>query len=152
MSFSSNLQFYRMKSGMNQNQLAEAVGVTASQISRYENGLAHPRIAVVHRLCEALSVPLELLTAHVDLEGKPKNRKNSGRTKLEVKVRNDGDVSTFVSLMNEASLSKAIQGFLEEYVQDVLEDEPHLQEAVRTYRLAEVRLLFVGNPENDSDV
>jgi transcriptional regulator with XRE-family HTH domain len=151
MSFASNLQFHRMKSGMNQNQLAEAVGITASQISRYENGLAHPRVAIAHKISEALGVPFELLTARIDLGGKPKNRKNTGRTRLEVKVKNDGDVSTHLSLMDEAGLSQAIQGFLDDYVQEVLEDEPHLQEAIRTYRLAEVKLLFVGNPEDGSD-
>jgi transcriptional regulator with XRE-family HTH domain len=151
MSFASNLQFHRMKSGMNQNQLAEAVGITASQISRYENGLAHPRVAIAHKISEALGVPFELLTARIDLGGKPKNRKNTGRTRFEVKVKNDGDVSTHLSLMDEAGLSQAIQGFLDDYVQEVLEDEPHLQEAIRTYRLAEVKLLFVGNPEDGSD-
>ena len=151
MSFASNLQFHRMKSGMNQNQLAEAVGITASQISRYENGLAHPRIAVAHKIAEALGVPFELLTAHIALAEKPRNKRGEGRTKLEIKVTDGSSSSTFTSLENEKVLTAAIQNFLSGYIAEIYDEEPDLLEALREYRLTELRLSFVGQEKEEEE-
>lgn len=182
MTFSANLQFHRVKAGMNQQQLANEVGITASQISRYEHGRAHPRVDVVHRIAKALNVPFEILTARIDQEGPlghdtgerpytpqtlrekftaplnildgqptPRQARRSDRTKLEVKVIDGSDSTSFKSLEDGAVLTNALQGFLRDYVNEIYFDEPDLLEALRTYRVSEVKLTFVGDGNGDDD-
>jgi transcriptional regulator with XRE-family HTH domain len=50
---------------LTQQQLADAVGITPSQISRYESGVARPRKTVMTKLARALSVDQD------DLDPKP---------------------------------------------------------------------------------
>lgn len=180
MTFPANLQFHRVKAGLNQQQLAKAVGITASQISRYEHGRAHPRVEVVHRIAKALNVPFETLVAVNIPEGplghdtgeipftvqslrekfsRPsdtteravvvRQNRSPERTKLEIKVVDDGDSTTFKSLESGPVLTQAIQGFLRNYVYELYYDEPDLLEALRTYKVSEVKLTFIGDGGED---
>lgn len=47
----------RMKAGLTLAGLAEAVGVSAAAIQRYENGLRTPRIGIAKKIGAVLGVP-----------------------------------------------------------------------------------------------
>lgn len=64
--FGKRLARARAASNMTQRELADAVGITWSQISRYEAGKASPRLAVLMKLAEALGVSLDDLSASPD--------------------------------------------------------------------------------------
>lgn len=59
--FATNLIYLRGKKDLTQQQLGDAVGVSPSQISRYESGQARPRKTVMRKLADALGVTLEKL-------------------------------------------------------------------------------------------
>jgi transcriptional regulator with XRE-family HTH domain len=65
-SFAQNLYRLRKARGLNQGQLAHAIGLTGANagamISRLEAGLQHPRWSTVMSLAEALGVSLSALT------------------------------------------------------------------------------------------
>lgn len=51
----SRLINYRTRNGMTQQQVAEIIGVTPSQVSRYEDGSAEPRKAVLRAIVNMLN-------------------------------------------------------------------------------------------------
>ncbi len=58
-SFGDRLRALRKKSGLNQEELAERVGVHLNTISRWENGDDAPKMAFTRKLAQALDVPEE---------------------------------------------------------------------------------------------
>lgn len=64
--FATKLISLRSAQNLTQQQLADAVGITPSQISRYESGQAKPRKIILLRLADALGVSsTELLQSPV---------------------------------------------------------------------------------------
>ena len=61
--FASKLISQRSEKNLTQQQLADAIGITPSQISRYESGQAKPRKTVLIKLAKALGVEPEALLA-----------------------------------------------------------------------------------------
>ncbi len=61
------LRLVRVARGLQQLQLARAAGITPGQISLYEAGLAVPTFKRAQRLARAICLPLDLLTAEVEL-------------------------------------------------------------------------------------
>jgi transcriptional regulator with XRE-family HTH domain len=61
--FASKLISQRSEKNLTQQQLADAIGITPSQISRYESGQAKPRKTVLIKLAKALGVEPEALQA-----------------------------------------------------------------------------------------
>jgi transcriptional regulator with XRE-family HTH domain len=57
--FATKLIALRVEKDLTQQQLAHAVGISSSQISRYESGLAMPRKTVMLKLAKALGVATE---------------------------------------------------------------------------------------------
>ena len=57
----SDLQRTRKSAGLTQEQLAEAVGLSVSQISRFETGDRYPRVAEIQKIAAFLRVPVESL-------------------------------------------------------------------------------------------
>lgn len=49
----------RMAAGMTQGQLAEAIGQTQNDVSRWERGVYAPRTAVLIKIAGVLGCPLE---------------------------------------------------------------------------------------------
>ena len=49
----------RMAAGLTQGQLAEAIGCTQKDVSRWERGVYSPRIDVLVKMAGALGCPLE---------------------------------------------------------------------------------------------
>lgn len=60
-SFGDNLKQARVGKSLSQSQLAEAVGMHSTHISRYERSLANPTIEVVKKIAEALDVSVDFL-------------------------------------------------------------------------------------------
>lgn len=59
--FGDNLKQLREQRGLTQNDLAEAIGMHATHLSKYERNLASPSVEVVKKLSEALDVSADLL-------------------------------------------------------------------------------------------
>jgi transcriptional regulator with XRE-family HTH domain len=59
--FPEQLAELRRTRGLTQAALAERIGVTANQVSRYESGRAEPALGVLRRLAIALSVSCDTL-------------------------------------------------------------------------------------------
>ncbi|WP_434569189.1 helix-turn-helix domain-containing protein [Pseudomonas sp. Z3-8] len=60
--FAMNLIYLRGERNLTQQQLGDAIGVSPSQISRYEAGQAMPRKTVLRKLADALGVTIEQLS------------------------------------------------------------------------------------------
>lgn len=60
-SFPQNLAFYRAQRNLTQRELADLIGVSWSQISRYESGIVKPRLGSLLKLADALGVSRETL-------------------------------------------------------------------------------------------
>ncbi|MFS1292055.1 helix-turn-helix domain-containing protein [Pseudomonas piscis] len=176
--FGKRLARLRAQAKLSQRELAAAAGITHPQISRYERGASVPRLQVVMALAKALKMESEdLLHGLVPPEEKivrytPESmrlrfstpsspvesslnstqmKKPINRTKLEVKVIDGSDSITFKSLEDSETLTRAIQGFLRDFVSEIYFDEPDLLEALRTYMVSEVKLSFAGDNNNDND-
>ncbi len=61
------LLFLRHVRGMTQSEVAAAARMSKGAVSRYENGRTRPRPRTLHRLLEALAVPLSALEETVGL-------------------------------------------------------------------------------------
>lgn len=59
--FPERLRASREKAGLTLRDLGVAADINYTQISRYEQGLAFPRPAVLNRMAEALGVPADAL-------------------------------------------------------------------------------------------
>jgi transcriptional regulator with XRE-family HTH domain len=59
--FSTKLKQLRKAKGFSQDELAEAIGVHKSHVSRYERGLAVPSIEVAKKIADTLNVALDHL-------------------------------------------------------------------------------------------
>ena len=62
MSFGENLQFYRAREGMTQEELAEAVGVTRQTIISLANGRYNASLLLAHRLAQYFHLTIEELS------------------------------------------------------------------------------------------
>lgn len=76
--FSSNLVYLRSKAGMTQAELGQKVGVTWSQISRYESGISSPRKGVMLKLADALGVHWSALQHGVEVQPQDSEGKDAG--------------------------------------------------------------------------
>ena len=59
--FSTNLQFYRRRMDMTQEQLAERLDVSRQSISKWEAGAAFPEMDKLLRMCEMFACPMDTL-------------------------------------------------------------------------------------------
>lgn len=66
MEFSERLARLRKERGLTQKALAEASGVHATQIQRYESGAFEPTLDALRRLARALAVPADSLVFDAD--------------------------------------------------------------------------------------
>ncbi|WP_080577989.1 helix-turn-helix domain-containing protein [Pseudomonas chlororaphis] len=64
--FGKRLAHARAEKNLTQRELADAVGITWSQISRYEAGKAKPRLAVLLKLADALGTTSETLSGDAE--------------------------------------------------------------------------------------
>lgn len=67
--FAARLREARFRAGLTQRHLSDALGISHTQVARYERGMSLPRPGIMLRMAECLGVPLEHLTedAHIQL-------------------------------------------------------------------------------------
>ena len=65
MSFAWNLKTMRSQSGLTQEELATAIGVSQKTVSSWEKGRTDPSIEETIKICKALNCPMEALTGVV---------------------------------------------------------------------------------------
>ena len=58
MTVSEKIQEARSKTGLTQQQLADAIGTTTQNISQYERGVRNPKIETLRKIADALGVPV----------------------------------------------------------------------------------------------
>ncbi len=56
-----HIRYYREQAGLSQKQLAEAIGVSNSRVSNWEQGINRPDADILAALCVALKVSPSLL-------------------------------------------------------------------------------------------
>ena len=61
MSFSENLQFFRARHGLTQEQLAERLDVSRQSVSKWESGLSYPEMDTLLNLCDLFGTDLDTL-------------------------------------------------------------------------------------------
>lgn len=76
--FAMRLARLRAQKGMTQRDLGEAIGISWSQVSRYEAGKAAPRLPVLMRIADALGTTIETLQGVPGAEGREITFKLSG--------------------------------------------------------------------------
>ena len=76
MSFSNRLSTLRKKRGLTQEGLGNLIGITKTQIYRYENNSSKPTLDIIKKLAVALSVTTDQLIFEED-ERKPDESLNS---------------------------------------------------------------------------
>lgn len=64
--FTENLKFYRKKTGLSQQQLAEKCDIATNYLSEIERGQKFPSVEMIERISNVLQIPAYLLF----LEGK----------------------------------------------------------------------------------
>lgn len=153
--------------GLSQTELGRLSGVPQPTIHRIMSGESQsPRQQNIEKIARALSVtatwlwtgrqdsapvPKEAISASDNFPAIAAKRTPSKpakvRTKLEIKVVDDVGTKTFTSLEQEKQLAQAIQGFIQQYVFEIYDDQPDLIETLSTYRLSELKLLFVAPPK-----
>lgn len=89
--FATKLVSLRGERNLTQQQLADAIGITPSQISRYESGQAKPRRTVLFKLAEALGVSVDDLKEAVP--SKNEYRLHEGFSTRFLNARNDANIS-----------------------------------------------------------
>lgn len=125
----------RSSLGWTQNELAQASGVAAAQISRYEQGRSQPRTEVISKLANALNVKFEWLLkgegeidANLPMQDLP--RPNGWAVEaLELPQETIEDLQRFAKengITTEAMLSKVILSGLKAWRDEHLPDEPKL--------------------------
>lgn len=153
--------------GLSQTELGRLSGVPQPTIHRIMSGESQsPRQQNIEKIAKALSVtatwlwtgrqdsappPKEAISTDSDSSSvtakRPPSKPAKVRTKLEIKVVDDVGTKTFTSLEQEKQLAQAIQSFIHQYVFEIYDDHPELIETLSTYRLSELKLLFIGPPK-----
>ncbi|MBQ1195424.1 MAG: helix-turn-helix transcriptional regulator [Clostridia bacterium] len=64
MAISDKIKEHRIKCGMTQAQLAEALGVTPQAVSKWEKGTGYPDLSVICPLADALGITTDELLEH----------------------------------------------------------------------------------------
>ena len=84
MELSERIRFLRKKKGLNQGELAEAIGINPSHLSRLENGKYQPSVDALQRIAQALEVSVDyLLSEDTDeIEVRIENKSLSERLRL----------------------------------------------------------------------
>ena len=61
MSFGENLQFYRKRKDITQEQLAEQLDVSRQTVSKWESGSSYPEMEKILQLCDLFECPMDIL-------------------------------------------------------------------------------------------
>ncbi|MBR9923206.1 MAG: helix-turn-helix transcriptional regulator [Bacteroidetes bacterium] len=124
-----NLQFLRKQRKMSQQMLAEALGLSRSNIASYENAKAEPRATMLLRICRYFDVPLAYLVDHPLDEEALSNQENT-RQKLD-KLLQSRQLDAEIFSKRSDQLRKIIEGMkaYHELKKEQLDDPSEVQQA-----------------------
>lgn len=112
--FGKRLAHARAARNLTQRELADVVGITWSQISRYEAGKAKPRLAVLMKLAEALGVDADQLTGNqAEEEGREVTLSLTGREEAKIEEFASANGLSFDEAVNQiiaAGLKARLEG------------------------------------------
>lgn len=120
--FASKLIALRVERDLTQQQLADAVGISSSQISRYESGSATPRKTVMLKLARALRVEVADLAGEATRS--PKTISSVPSDLDEEEETNDPKSRTLPFDFTDAQMNKlkALSDESGKSIQDVIRD------------------------------
>ncbi|MDH0730962.1 helix-turn-helix domain-containing protein [Pseudomonas sichuanensis] len=125
--FGKRLAHARAARNLTQRELAEVVGITWSQISRYEAGKAKPRLAVLMKLAEVLGVDADQLSGdQAEEEGREITLNLTGREEARIEEFANANGLSFDEAVNQiiaAGLKTRLEGNLDMLAQ-LEEDVP----------------------------
>jgi transcriptional regulator with XRE-family HTH domain len=81
MKFADRLRELREASGMTQEKLANAAGLSLGAVRNYEQGIREPYWQVVFKLASALGVSCEAFRDCIDTEPEPAPKRTTGKTR-----------------------------------------------------------------------
>ena len=117
MSFAENLQAFRKKNGLTQEDLAELLGVSRQAVSKWEQGDGYPEVEKLLILADKLGVSLDALMGREPLGdaagASPDNAFSAGQS---------GSVSSYTAAADAVSDDQPA-GVMS-YVPDVVGDDP----------------------------
>lgn len=151
-----NLARLRAERGLTQRQLAEAAGLSWSQISRYESGAVMPRLGSLVRLADALGVAVE------DLERQSEGVDmvfdvefdNLGNVRCTLQLSSD-QYSSLVTRMgstDEAGQNKLLRGYVEEaLLHAALSDEGFMSAVRQSKRITSIKVAAKASSSDKVD-
>ena len=164
--FAKNLASCRKIIGLNQQELADKIGITKTQISRYETGNSFPRPNVIAALADALNISADKLLygALHSLDVSPpwyEKLKRKDDIKIipqEVKIRvsnkSKNQLNTFNTLITPSTTDFTSMQFVNniknaflEYFQSKYKDEELVLRGIKEFDLSEIIVVF----ETDKD-
>jgi len=110
--FADRLKDLRKRKGLSQNELAEAIGVHFTQISRYERGETKPNAEAMTKLAHALDTTTDFLmngTTSDVVNNAGLDKEIISKFKL-IQEMNVDDKKTVLSLMDAFIAKQKIQG------------------------------------------
>ena len=114
MTFAERLKQLRKKRGLSQNELAEAIEVHFTQVSRYERGETKPNAEAMAKLARALDTTVDFLMSGASddiVQSAGLDKEIISKFKL-VQEMNLEDKKTVLSLLDAFIAKQKIQGFL----------------------------------------
>ncbi|GAB4409898.1 MAG: hypothetical protein OHK0053_36700 [Microscillaceae bacterium] len=148
MYLSKNLKFLREQNGrQSQEALANALGVTRSAISSYEDGRAEPKLVVMNKVAHYFNITLDQLL-NVDLsnigEGDLENQKElkkytSGQNFRVLTITVDHEDNENIELVPEKAAAGYARGFADaEFLRELPKYQLPFLSKGRTYRAFEI--------------
>lgn len=59
------IKYFRRCAGLNQTELSKKIGVSASQVSKYESGAAEPRPRTLKKIADALKIDIRQILGDI---------------------------------------------------------------------------------------
>lgn len=116
----NNIKYLRQSKGLSQEQIAERIGKTKSNLSSYENGRSVPPLDVLLKLCDLFQVNLD------DLVNKDLSKEGPGRPEEEAPAKSSKPLAYDEVLFRQLLILK-----LEEVSNRLKESDPEMYEELR---------------------
>lgn len=106
--FSENLQFYRKKTEMTQEQLAEKLGVSRQTVSKWESGTAFPEMEKILQLCQMFSSSMDVLMRQ---NAKEMIEEDNRKHRVHMQMRRKQITCGVVTLISSVAIYELLAGF-----------------------------------------
>lgn len=148
MFLSKNLKHLRERNGkQTQENLANALGITRSAISSYEDGRAEPKLVVMNRIAQYFNITLDQLLnvelatlGDVDLQQQKEVKKYASAENLRIlTITTDRENNENIELVPEKAAAGYTKGYADaEYLKDLPKYQLPFLPKGRTYRAFEI--------------